>query len=636
MTPRRTFAAGERDEAARERTSVATPTRTLVSLVRPFVATIALLLAIAAANLWTLSALRAYVNGEALWSKAQKEAVLHLEHYARTGDPMHYRRFAEAIDVTLGDRVAREELEKPSFVRNVAIEGFRRGGNHDDDIAGMIALFRYFRRVSFVDHAIATWQQGDAEIAQLLATARRIDAAVRANAGRTQLDPLIAEVGSIDARLRPLENDFSSTLGEGSRATLRLLVASMSAAAVLLMAIGLAQVLRLIRAGHASEQALRASEARFRALTDLTSDWYWEQDEHFRFTGITPRAGAFTQLPEKRLGRTRWELPAIDISDEQWQAHRRMLEAHLPFRDLEIRRPDVDGKPIWVSISGEPRFDTNGRFVGYRGIGKIITDRKLAELEVQRLNRELESRVRARTAELESANRELESFAYSIAHDLAAPLRSINGRVSALAEDCAERLGPEGLAAIERVREATVRMGRLIDDMLGLSMASRREMQRTTVDLTEIAHSIVADLRAAVPERAADMRIARVPPVAGDRDMLRIALANLLDNAWKFCAGRAMSEIEFGSEIREGERWYFVRDNGVGFDQAYAEQVFKPFFRLHDERVFPGTGIGLAIVERVIARHGGRVVAEPEPGRGTTIRFTLASADAASGRPAVS
>jgi PAS domain S-box-containing protein len=602
----------------------ARPARVLIALVWPFVVVVVLLLALATASLLTLSTLRAYVNGESLWSKAQQDAVLHLVNYARSTNAADYERFGASIAVILGDRAARDEIEKPDFRYEVAESGYLAGGNHPADIPAMIALLRHFAWIPFVDRAVTIWKTADVEIDRLLHVGRAIDDAVRSKAGDDRLDPLVNEVIAINAGLRPLENDFSATLREGSRWTTWVLVATMSVTAGTLLMLVVFQTGRLVREAHAAEQALRQSEARFRALTRLTSDWYWQQDEAFRFTSIDAGIGPLTGVPAgHHIGKARWELPWLEFDPEVMRRHREDLDAHRPFHDLEFRRPAVDGKPVWVSVSGEPRFDDRGRFVGYHGTGKVITDRKLAQLEVERLNRELEQRVRERTAELTTANRELEAFSYSIAHDLAAPLRSINARVSALAEDHAAGLGPKGQEAIDRVREATVRMGQLIDDLLWLSMATRREMHRSRVDLAALSDEIAADLAAAHPAHPVAWRASPVPPAQADPEQIRIALANLLDNAWKFTSRRVDATVEFDSIEEGANTWYRVRDNGVGFDPAYVDQIFKPFHRLHDAREFRGTGIGLAIVERVIARHGGQVHAESSFGRGTTIRFTL-------------
>jgi light-regulated signal transduction histidine kinase (bacteriophytochrome) len=231
--------------------------------------------------------------------------------------------------------------------------------------------------------------------------------------------------------------------------------------------------------------------------------------------------------------------------------------------------------------------------------------------------------VRERTAQLESANKELEAFSYSVSHDLRAPLRGIDGWSQALAEDYADKLDEQGRRYIERVRSETQRMGRLIDDMLRLSRLTRAEMLWQTVDLSAIAEEIVERLRGESPQRQVEVVIQPGVAAAGDQCLLEAVLENLLENAFKFTSKRPLARVEFGETNLKGERVFFVRDNGAGFDMAYSQKLFGVFQRMHKASEFPGTGVGLAIVQRVIHRHGGRVWAEAEVGRGATFYFTV-------------
>jgi len=228
-----------------------------------------------------------------------------------------------------------------------------------------------------------------------------------------------------------------------------------------------------------------------------------------------------------------------------------------------------------------------------------------------------------RTIQLEAANRELEAFSYSVSHDLRAPLRGIDGFSQALLEDYADTLDDQGRDYLRRVRSATQRMAGLIDDLLNLSRITRGELRREAVDLSAQARSVAEQLRQAQPERQVEFHIADGLTAEGDPRLLRIALENLLGNAWKFTGKTDPAVIEFGLRRERGEAIYFVRDNGAGFDMAYAGKLFGAFQRLHDVREFEGTGIGLATVQRIIRRHGGRVWAEGESGHGATFHFTL-------------
>ncbi len=235
----------------------------------------------------------------------------------------------------------------------------------------------------------------------------------------------------------------------------------------------------------------------------------------------------------------------------------------------------------------------------------------------------LEQRVAQRTQELTVANRELESFSYSVSHDLRAPLRAVDGFSQALLEDEGERISEDGHEHLRRLRAAATRMGQLIDDLLRLSRLSRAELTREPVDLSALARDVTDGLKRTEPGRDATFDIAPGLTTRGDARLLRVVLENLLGNAWKFTSQRSGARIEFFAESQDGRPHYCVRDNGVGFDMAYSGKLFSPFQRLHRPTEFPGTGIGLATVQRIIHRHGGDITAEAAPDGGATFRFTL-------------
>jgi PAS domain S-box-containing protein len=252
-----------------------------------------------------------------------------------------------------------------------------------------------------------------------------------------------------------------------------------------------------------------------------------------------------------------------------------------------------------------------------------IMARRQAEDDLRLLNLELEQRVQERTAQLEAANRELEAFSYSVSHDLRAPLRGIDGWSLAFLEDYGDGLDDQGRSYLDWVRAETQRMGQLIDDMLSLSRVSRGEMRREPVDLSALVQNIAGKLRQTEPERQVEFTIQPGLAVTGDPRLLEMALFNLLENAWKFTGKQPAARIEFGGMEQDGEPVFFFRDNGSGFDMAYASNLFGAFQRLHQDLEFPGTGIGLATVQRVIDRHGGRIWAEAAVDQGATFYFTL-------------
>ncbi len=368
-------------------------------------------------------------------------------------------------------------------------------------------------------------------------------------------------------------------------------------------------------------ESLASSEERFRSLAETASDaiisadgdgkiFFWNQAAESMFgyssveaigrplTMIMP--GRFREGHERGMGRF--------ISTG---------EKRVIGRSVELAGLRKDGVEFPLELSLSKWSTQQGLF--FTGVVRDITERKWAEKEIMRLNEELKQHV----IHLEAANKELESFSYSVSHDLRAPLRSINGFSQQILEDCFDKLNDESKDAFQRIRAASQRMGLLIDGLLNLSRLSRSGIVCGKVDLSELARDIVGDLREAHPEREVEIVIAEGLFCEGDERLVYVLLQNLLGNAWKFTERVPKARLEFGSCRTYGETVYFVRDNGAGFDMAYADKLFRPFQRLHGAAEFPGTGIGLATVQRIVNRHGGRLWAEGEVDKGATFYFTL-------------
>ena len=368
-----------------------------------------------------------------------------------------------------------------------------------------------------------------------------------------------------------------------------------------------------------ADAALRESEARFRSLTQLSSDWYWEQDADFGLTFMSGRMGARTGLdPASYLGRKRWDQPALNLGEADWARHRAQLERHEPFRDFAMERPNPAGGSRWISVSGEPIFDEAGRFTGYRGVGSDITARKRAEAELRRAHDELAQKAR----ELERSNSELEQFAYVASHDLQEPLRMVSSYTQLLARRYGEKLEGDAKEFMHYVVDGAARMKQLIEDLLAYSRVGTKGKQFRELELEAPLKRAVANLRAAIEESGASVTWDALPRVQADDVQLAQLFQNLIGNALKF-RGAAAPQVRV-SAVEEEEHWKIsVSDNGIGIEPQYFERIFMVFQRLHTKGDYPGTGIGLAICKKVVERHGGRIWVESALGEGSRFHFTL-------------
>ncbi|MEN3361112.1 MAG: hypothetical protein V7637_5094 [Mycobacteriales bacterium] len=380
---------------------------------------------------------------------------------------------------------------------------------------------------------------------------------------------------------------------------------------------------RLESAGARAQQAARDSHALLTALIDNTSAVIYMRDLDGRYMLANREyERLFGLRREDLLGRTDHDLFPAEMADAFRENDLAAVVRGFPVQMEEVA-PGDDGEHNYITVKF-PVLDEAGRAYAVCGISTDITDRTRAEAEVRRLNSDLERRVRERTAELEASTKELDAFAYSVSHDLRAPLRSLDGFSQMLLDDYGDKLDEDGQDCLHRLQANTVRMGQIIDDLLNLSRATRVELKRNAVDLSELARGVLADLRQAEPDRVVDVDIAEHLTTTGDSHLLRLVLVNLFGNAWKFSARAEIPTVGFELFRDDGvERVFAIRDNGAGFNMEYAAKLFEPFQRLHSRGEFDGSGLGLAIVARILRRHGGRVWAEGEPGKGATFYFTV-------------
>jgi PAS domain S-box-containing protein len=389
--------------------------------------------------------------------------------------------------------------------------------------------------------------------------------------------------------------------------------------------LGVFAAARDVTARKRAEEQLRESEASLAEAQRMAHLGNWNLDLVNDVLTWSAEIYRIFEIDPEKFGAT-YEafLAAIHPDDRDMvnAAYAESLKTRAPY-DIVHRLLMKDGRVKYVNERCVTYFSEDGRPL--RSIGTVhdITERKLAEDEIRALNRDLEQRVAARTAELAEANKELEGFAYSVSHDLRVPLRAIDGFSRILLEEYRDKLDAEGQRLLSIVRDNTRKMAQLIDDILAFSRTGRLAMSLSEVDMAELARRVFDDLKPTFAEREVVLELRPLPPAHADRAMMERVFANLFTNAVKFTRSRPKAMIEVGSIASDKEDTYYVRDNGVGFDMQYVDKLFGVFQRLHGTEEFEGTGIGLAIVKRVISRHGGRVWAEGRLNEGATFYFTL-------------
>jgi PAS domain S-box-containing protein len=376
-----------------------------------------------------------------------------------------------------------------------------------------------------------------------------------------------------------------------------------------------------------AELELRESEEAFRTLAALVPQMVWMCTPGGLNVYFNQRWVEYTGLTLQESYGRGWNTPFHpDDKQPAWNAWNKAVATGETYA-IESRLRGKDGTYRWFLMRGVPLRDGSGNIIKWFGTCTDIHDLKEAQAELKQLNQELEQRVLHRTAQLQATNQELEAFTYSVSHDLRAPLRHISGFSKILSEDFSSALPEEARHLVDRIGEGTRRMGMLVDDLLNLGRIGRHEVRLQVTGLDSVVSDVLRELQPETDKRNVQWKIGRLPYVECDPPLLRQVFQNLLSNALKFTRPREKAIIEVGQEIRDGVSVVFVRDNGVGFSMKYADKLFGVFQRLHRSEDFEGTGVGLATVERIIRKHGGKIWAEAELDKGAIFYFTLGKSE---------
>jgi PAS domain S-box-containing protein len=583
----------------------------LASVVGIFVCIVACLLLLSNVRSRVLSAVRAYVAGEGLYSKGQKDAVNHLVRYAQSHDDRDYRQYLETIAIPLGDRTARLELEKPNPDLQVVYDGFISANNHPEDVADMAMLFRRFRRVSYIDKAIGAWAAGDALIARLVALGDELHQNIASGrADPAKLRPLLAEVHALNAQLTLFEDEFSRTLGEGNRWLARRLAQLTYVATAFLLLTGVLLSWAIFRRVNEADDALRRGEERYRSLVSMTTAVVWTADSRGVVPTANPTWEAYTGQPPDEYVPTGW-VAALHPDDrervlEVWD---RALRDPVPFQcDARIFHA-ATGRHRHCVAHAVPLLAADGTVREWIGTWTDVDERKSAEEALQ------------------AADRQKDQFMAMLAHELRNPLGPIRNAVHILRRVSGG--APQANEAYEIIDRQATYMARLLDDLLDVSRIARGkvELRNEVLDLCALVRGTSEDYRATMELAGVTLSVdvPRTPIwVYGDSTRLSQVLGNLLHNASKFTQGSARVAVALCE--RSGAAELVVRDTGIGMKPDQVEKMFDAFAQADHslDRSRGGLGLGLALVKGLLDLHGGTVSAQSAGvGEGCTFQVTL-------------
>lgn len=591
-------------------------------MVGPFLVVVALLAGMAVASVDILSAVRAYVGGESLWSKGQKDAIYHLERYVGGHDPVDYLRFQAALAVPLGDRRARMALEQEPPDLDVARQGFLDGGNHPDDLESMIQLFLRFRQVSFMADAVAIWATADEQIAELNALAQQVHARIAAGDTRSpEVLALVARLPALNERLTELEQRFSATLGQASRTARRLVLVGTLVLAIGLAAAGLFLTAYVLRQQTRIENALRESNERWALAADAAGMGLFEWDLHSGRSSLDARAAALYGLPGPTSGLETGALTRGVVHPEDAARFRGAMSqsiAHPAPATLRYRLLLAGGLVRHIEAVASVSRNSDG--VGVRMVGIL---RDVSE-EMRAAGLQLEKEA------AERANRAKGEFLSRVSHELRTPLNAVLGFTELMQTDKANPLTPEQSQRLQHVLDAGRHLLALINDILDLGSLDEGALPLPVQPLA-LAPVLQASLNQLEPMASAQGVTIRAelpavsPRVLADARRLEQVFNNLLSNAVKY--NRSGGDVWVSCEHVGDELRVTVRDNGQGMRPDQLERLFQPFNRLGAEfSKVPGSGLGLVITQQLVKRMGGSLEVNSTEDVGTRMVVRLRAA----------
>jgi signal transduction histidine kinase len=601
-------------------------------MIGPLVVVVALLAAATVTSVEVMSAVRAYVHGESRWSKGQKDALYHLERYLVSRDPTDHLRFEEALAAPLGDRTARLALEQQPPDLGLARRGFLAGGNHPDDIDGMVQLYLRFRRVSFMADAIEIWSQGDDNIQELSVLAARLhERVVAGDTDSPEMRSLTARLPTLNARLTDLEQRFSSTLGEASRITKRLMTGLTLLLALVLTVAAVIFTRAMLRRQARMEHDLLEVNERWSLAADAAGIGLFDWNVEARRATLDARAAALHGLPPQAIEvEVGPRTDAFIHPDDVAMVHEAMAEAVTHPGPLHLRyrvRADAaaSGAERHLEAIARVRRDDSGEG-GVRMIGTLrdIT----AEIHAARLRLEKEAAERASLAKSDFLSR--------VSHELRTPLNAVLGFSELMLTDPRDPLSPGQRQRLQHVTDAGRNLLSLINDILDLShLDQAHPLPLEPLPLAPLLNTSLAPFEPMAQGQAVRLTLAAPPPalaVMADARRLEQVLSNLLSNAIKY--NRRGGEVHVSCERRGDEACITVRDTGPGLRPEQLAQLFQPFNRLGAEYgKVPGSGLGLVIVQQLLKRMGGRLELSSVPDEGTCARVFLRATEPEGARP---